>query len=157
MAYGPKSPPASVGVAPMLTSCVSRVYLKCSMWDLSFQTRDQTCAPCSGRWIPIHCATREVPQFGSIEFSCSVVDNSLQPHESQHARPPCPSPTPGVYSNSCPSSRVTPSSHLILCRPLLLLPPIPPSITVFSNEVAKVLEFQLQHQSFQCTPRTDLF
>ena len=104
MAYGPKSPPASVGVAPMLTSCVSRVYLKCSMWDLSFQTRDQTCAPCSGRWIPIHCATREVPQFGSIEFSCSVVDNSLQPHESQHARPPCPSPTPGVYSNSCPLS-----------------------------------------------------
>ena len=46
------------------------------------------------------------------------------------------------------------SSHLILCRPLLLLPPIPPSIRVFSNEstfriVAKVLEFQPQHQSFQ--------
>ena len=56
---------------------------------------------------------------------------------------------------------VMPSSHLILCRPLLLLPPIPPSIRVFSNEstlheVAKVLEFQLQHQSFQRTPRTDL-
>ena len=47
-----------------------------------------------------------------------------------------------------------PSSHLILCRPLLLLPPIPPSIRVFTSEstlheVAKVLEFQLQHQSFQ--------
>ena len=47
-----------------------------------------------------------------------------------------------------------PSNHLILCRPLLLLPPIPPSIRVFSrvsssHEVAKVLEFQLQHQSFQ--------
>ena len=56
---------------------------------------------------------------------------------------------------------VMPSSHLILCRPLLLLPPVPPSIRVFSNEstlhqVAKVLEFQLQHQSFQWTPRTDL-
>ena len=55
---------------------------------------------------------------------------------------------------------VMPSSHLILCRPLLL-PPIPPSIRVFSNEstlheVAKVLEFQLQHQSFQWTPRADL-
>ena len=36
-----------------------------------------------------------------IQFSCSVVSNSLQPHESQHARPPCPSPTPGVYKNSC--------------------------------------------------------
>ena len=41
----------------------------------------------------------------SVQFSCSVVSNSLRPHESQHSRPPCPSPTPGVYSNSCPSSR----------------------------------------------------
>ena len=43
-------------------------------------------------------------QFSSFQFSCSVVSNSLQPHESQHARPPCPSPTPGVHSNSRPSS-----------------------------------------------------
>ena len=43
-------------------------------------------------------------QFSSVEFSPSVVSNSLRPHESQHARPPCPSPTPRVYSNSCPSS-----------------------------------------------------
>ena len=64
----------------------------------------------------------------SVQFSCSVVSDSLWPHESQHARPPCPSPTPRVYSNSCPSS------YLILCRPLLFLPPIPPSIRVFSNE-----------------------
>ena len=41
----------------------------------------------------------------SIQFSHSVVSNSLQPYESQHARPPCPSPTPGVHSNSCPSSQ----------------------------------------------------
>ena len=40
-----------------------------------------------------------------VQFSCSVASNSSQPHESQHARPPCPSPTPGVYPNSCPSSR----------------------------------------------------
>ena len=39
------------------------------------------------------------------QFSRSVVSDSLRPHESQHARPPCPSPTPGVYSNLCPSSR----------------------------------------------------
>ena len=52
----------------------------------------------------------------------------------QHARPPCPSPTPRVHSNSMSIESVMPSSHLILCRPLLLLPPIPPSITVFSNE-----------------------
>ena len=41
----------------------------------------------------------------SVQFSCSVVSDSLWPHESQHARPPCPSPTPGVYPNSGPSSR----------------------------------------------------
>ena len=41
----------------------------------------------------------------SVQFSRSVVSNSLQPHESQHARPPCPSPTPGVHPNSRPSSQ----------------------------------------------------
>ena len=55
-------------------------------------------------------------------------------HGLQHARPPCPSPTPGVYPNSGPSSRVMPSNHLILCHPLLLLLSIFPSIRVFSNE-----------------------
>ena len=39
------------------------------------------------------------------KFSCSVVSNSLWPHEQQHTSPPCPSPTPGVYSNSCPLSQ----------------------------------------------------
>ena len=41
----------------------------------------------------------------SVQFSRSIVSDSSQPHELQHARPPCPSPTPGVYSNSCPSSQ----------------------------------------------------
>ena len=41
----------------------------------------------------------------SVQFSLSVVSDSLQPHELQHTRPPCPSPTPGVHPNSCPSSR----------------------------------------------------
>ena len=72
-----------------------------------------------------------VSVYISVHFSRSVVSNSLWPHESQHARPPCPSPTPRVYSNI---ESVMPSSHFILCRPLLLLPPIPPSIRVFSNE-----------------------
>ena len=60
------------------------------------------------------------------------MSDSLRPHELQHTRFPCPSATPEVYSNSIES--VMPSSHLILCRPLLFLPPIPPSIRVFSNE-----------------------
>ena len=59
------------------------------------------------------------------------MSNSLRPHESQHTRPPCPSPTSGVYSELLPSSQWC---HLILCCPLLLLSPIPPSIMVFSNE-----------------------
>ena len=44
-------------------------------------------------------------QFSSVQFSRSVVSDSLRTHESQHARPPCPSLTPGAYSNSCPSTR----------------------------------------------------
>ena len=46
-----------------------------------------------------------VIQFSLVQFSRSVVSDSLRPHESQHARPPCPLPIAGVYSNSCPSSR----------------------------------------------------
>ena len=70
----------------------------------------------------------------SDQISHSAVSDSLQPHESQHARSSCP------FTNSQSSLRLTsieavmPSSHLILCRPLLLLPPIPRSIRVFSNE-----------------------
>ena len=45
-----------------------------------------------------------VTSGGSVQFSCSVVSDSLQPHGLQHTRPPCPSPTPGVYPNSCPLS-----------------------------------------------------
>ena len=59
------------------------------------------------------------------------MSDSLLPHGLQHAKPPCPSPTPGDGSNSCPSS---PSNHLILCRPLLLPSSIFLSIEVFSNE-----------------------
>ena len=65
--------------------------------------------------------------LASVQFSRSVVSYSLQPHE---ARPRCPSPTPGVHPNSCPSSQ--------WCHPAIsssvVLPPIPPSIRVFSNE-----------------------
>ena len=43
--------------------------------------------------------------FSSVQFSCSVMSNSLRPHESQHSRPPCPSPTPGVHWDSRPSSQ----------------------------------------------------
>jgi len=55
--------------------------------------------------------------LSSVQFSCSVVSDCLQPHESQHARPPCPSSTPRVHSNSCPSSQ--------WCHPAILSSVIP--------------------------------
>ena len=95
------------------------------------------------------------------QFSHSVVSDSLRPHESQHARPPCPSPAPRVYSNSCPSSwwcHPAISSSVI---PFSSCPqPLPASGSFPMSQLftwgSKVLAFQLQHQSFQWTPRTDL-
>ena len=72
----------------------------------------------------------------SVQFSCSVLSDSLWPHGLQYASMPCPSPTPGVYSNSCPFESVMPSNHLILCFPLLLWPSIFPRNSVISNESA---------------------
>ena len=69
--------------------------------------------------------------FSSVQFSCSVVSDSLQPHALKHARPPCPSPSPGAYSNSTSFESVMPSNHLILCCPFLFPPSIFPSIRVF--------------------------
>ena len=55
-------------------------------------------------WLTSHATVRSV-QFSSVQFNHSVVSDSLWSHESQHARPPCPSPTPGVHSDSRPSSQ----------------------------------------------------
>ena len=88
------------------------------------------------------------------------MSDSLRLHGLQHARLPCPSPTPGVYSNSCPFSQC--------CHPTISSSVIPfssclqsfPALGPFqwvssSHQVAKVLELQLQHQSYQWTFRTD--
>ena len=72
----------------------------------------------------------------SVQFSRSVMSNSLQLHELQHARPPCPSPTPQSLPKPMSIESVMPSIHLILCHPLLLLLSIFPSIRVFSIESA---------------------
>ena len=85
-----------------------------------------------------------------LQFSRSLVSDSLRPHEPQQARPPCPSPTPGVHLNPCP---LMPSNHLILCRPLLLLPSIFPSIRVFSNESALHIRWpKYWRSSFSISP-----
>ena len=60
---------------------------------------------CKDKQIPNKHMKRCSTSLSSVQFSHSVVSDSLRPHESQHARPPCPSPTPGVYLNSCPSSQ----------------------------------------------------
>ena len=60
------------------------------------------------------------PLSSSVQFSCSVMSDSLWPHESQHTMPHCPSPTPRVYPNSCPSSH--------WCHPA-----IPSSVVTFSS------------------------
>ena len=57
------------------------------------------------------------PQFSSVQFSRSVVSDYQRPHESQHTRPPCLSATPGVHSDSCPSSQ--------WCRPTISSPDVP--------------------------------
>ena len=87
------------------------------------------------------------------------MSDSLRPHELQHTRLPCPPLFPRVYSDSCPLSQwCHPTISSSVTNPLRLLPSTFPSIRVFfqwvgsSYQVAKVLELQLQHQSFQWFP-----
>ena len=98
----------------------------------------------------------------SVQFSRSVVSDSFPPHESQHAKPPCWwSSTPGIHPTHLHrvGDAIQPSHPLSSPSP-----PAPNSSqhqgffqwVSSSHEVAKVLEFQLQHPSFQWTPRTDL-
>ena len=70
----------------------------------------------------------------SVQFSCSVMSDSLQPHGLQNARLPCPITSSRSLLKLMSIKSVMPSNHLILCCPLLLLPSILPSIRVFSNE-----------------------
>ena len=96
-------------------------------------------------------------QFSLVTQLCPIY--SLWPHRPQHARPPCTAPTLGIYSNSSPLSQWFHSHPLTS--------PSAPTLNLSQHQglfkwvsslhqVAKVLEFQLQHQSFQWTPRTDL-
>ena len=97
-----------------------------------------------------------------MSFSSSVVSDSMRPHGLQNTRPPCPSPTPRDYPNSCPLSwwcHPTMSSSVIPFFSCLHISQYQGLSTWVSSlyQVAKVLELQLQHQSFQWTSRPDLF
>ena len=131
----------------------TRVMHNC--YELSSQSHRTLCHDGLFCICPVH-------YLSSVQFSHSVMSNSLRLHEPQHARPPCPSPTPGVYSNSCPSSRWC---HPTISSSVIHFSSCPQSFPAlgsfpmsqhFALGGTKVLEFQLQHQSFQWTPRTDL-
>ena len=100
-------------------------------------------------------------KYISVQFSKSVVSNSLWPHELHHARPPCPSHTSRVYPNSCPLSLWCHPTISSSVDPFSSCPQSFPASGLFQwvsslHQMAKILEFQLQHQSFQWTPRTNL-
>ena len=100
--------------------------VECGVWLLVLSILYELIGIVPGIAHPSHLppsliCDKYIYDIGKVQFSCSVVSNSLQPHGLLHARPPCPSPTPGVYPNMSIES-VMPSNHLILCRPLLLLP-----------------------------------
>ena len=86
---------------------------------------------------PSHClASLKSSSINSVQFTCSVVSDSLRPHGPQHTRTPCPLSITSSWSllKLMSIESVMPSNHLILCRPLLLLPSIFPNIRVFSNQ-----------------------
>ena len=82
------------------------------------------------------------------------MSNSSWPHGLQHAKLPCPSPTPRACSNMSIES-VMPSNHLILCRPLLLLPSIFSSVRVSSNESVLHIRWKYQSFSFSISPSNE--
>ena len=90
----------------------------------------------------------------TVQFSHLVISDSLRPHGLQHARPPCASPTPRACPNSYPLSQwchPTFSSSVVPFSSCLQSFPASGSLLMSQlNQVAKGLEFQLQHQSFQC-------
>ena len=111
------------------------------------------------------CPKNYVQRWPSVQFSRSVMSNSLRPHGLQHTRLPCPSPTPRAYSNSCPlsqwchpliSSSVVPFTSCLESFPASGSFPISWVFNPMDRWLAKVLELQLQHQSFQWAPKTDL-
>ena len=95
----------------------------------SYHTGNYTLNPNQGLCMTLHCYK---VQFNSIQSLSHV--QALRPHGLLHARLPCPSPTPGTCSNSCPSSRWC-HPNISSCCPLLLLPSVFPSIRGFSNEL----------------------
>ena len=135
------------------------------LWVISSQNskqlRDGGTSQVEGLWEqhrqqPLH----RIYATCSVQFSCSVVSDSLRPRGLQHARPPSPPPTPRACPNSCPLSQWC---HLTIFSSVVSSPPVfslSQHQGLFkwvssSHQVAKILEFKLQHQAFQWTFSTD--
>ena len=88
----------------ILSPCLFNLYAEYIMRNAGLEEA-QAGIKIAGRNINNLRYVDDITSFSSVQFSRSVVSNSLQPHESQHTRPPCPSSTPGVHSNSRPSSQ----------------------------------------------------
>ena len=91
----------------------------------------------------------ELPKVRSVQFSRSVLSDSLRPQGLQHTTLPCPLPTSTACSNSCPLSQWC-HPTISSCHPLLLLPSIFPSIRVFSNESVLCIRWP-KYWSFKCS------
>ena len=131
--------------------------------DIEMLFKVETTMPATAFYLVVFPRKQQFKQcFSSVQFSLSVVSNSLQPHEPQHSRPPCPSPTPGVHPNPCPLSRWC---HPTISSSVDPFSSCPQSLSAsgsfqmnqLSTSGGQVLEFQLQHQSFQWIFRTDFF
>ena len=130
--------PVHIAQMPPPNPCLSPHHQYSQLKNLFFEkailykNTEDNCLCTFLSWAPRHRTLSE--WLSSVQFSRSVVSNSVRPHELQHARPPI------TNSRSLPKlmsiESVMPSNHLILCHPLLLLPSIFPSIRVFSNESA---------------------
>ena len=106
----------------------------------------------------LDCIKSSMASFSSVQFSCSVVSDPLWPHESQHTRPPCPSPTPGLHSNSCPLSQWC---HPAISSSVFPFSSCPQSLPdwksrVFSNELTLCLRWlKYWNFSFSISPSNE--
>ena len=134
----------------------------CHVSLITYEPRLSSPGFSSGILLAVVSLALFVFQFSSVQFSCSVVSNSLWLHGLQQARPPCPSPIPGVYPNSCSLSQwchPTISSSVIPLSSCLQSFPASGSFQMsqFLPSYGQYLKFQLQHQSFQWIFRTNSF
>ena len=151
MLYNPLS---NILILNCIYFCISSHLYHCSqshMPTLRLQLEFSICTT-------LNCEKPRLPIISSVQSSHSVVSNSLWPHGQQHARPPCPSPTPGAYSNSCPSSWWYHPTTLPFSSHLQSFPASGsfPISQFFASCGQSIGASASQPQSFQWTPRTDL-